>query len=269
MRRIADVVRVAGATVVALGAVACSQGGAEVATTPISSPPPATAEESMDVVLSVDFDEANGPLGQGAPVADDSGHHMTGTITLGGLPTEPLTAVPGREGQALRFARPCDGEVSFCPKGIVEFPSTALLNPGARDFRFGASVLMSPEETSDGANVVQKGFNTGGLGQWKLQVDGDAGLPSCAVVGVEEGENFVVTAKTPVADGQWHQLECVRTGGNLAVLVDGVESNRKSITVGTVVEPPSAVRIGGKSVKRDNDQFFGVIDDVFLAISPE
>jgi len=269
VHRTADVVRVVGATVLALSLAACSQAGAEVVTAPITSPPPLPAQESTQMVLSVDFDEADGPLGQGAPVADDSGHHMTGIVTLGGLPTEPLSAVAGTDGQALRFARPCDGGVDVCPKGIVEFPSTALLNPGTRDFRFGASVLLSAAETSDGANVMQKGFNAGGGSQWKLQVDGEAGHPSCVIAGMDEGQSVVVTAKTPVADGQWHDVECVRTDGDLTVLVDGVESNSKPIDTEIMVEPPSAVRIGGKSVKSDNDQFFGVIDNVFLAIAPD
>ncbi len=64
----------------------------------------------------------------------------------------------------------------------------------------------------------------------------------------------------------WHDVECARVGSSLVVMVDGVESNRKTITPGAVVEPPSAVRLGGKSVKTDNDQFFGVIDDVFVSV---
>lgn len=261
------VARLLAVTALAVGVAGCGQ-DPELVSAPITYPPSAAPVQVMDRVLSVDFDEASGPLVDGAPVADTSGRHMTGTATLGGGSPEPLSAVPGRQGQALRFARLCDSKVDpSCPKGIVEFPAAALLNPGARDFRFGASLLLSPEETSDGSNVMQKGFNTGGKSQWKLQVDGDAGRPSCVVVGMGEGQDVVVTAKTGVADGQWHDVECLRADGQLTVLVDGVESNRKPIPAETVVEPPSAVRIGGKNVAPDNDQFFGVIDDVFLEIA--
>jgi hypothetical protein len=249
-----------------LGLTSCVQPPVEQPGVSVTSPPIPPIEDDLEQVLAVDFDEAAGRLAQGAPVADSSGLHLTGTITLGGEPIQPLQAVEGRDGMALRFAARCDSKKDKCPKGIVEFPSSAPLNPGARDFRFGASVLMTEEETSDGANVMQKGFNTGGRSQWKLQVDGDAGHPSCVVVGTEDDEEFTVTAKEGVADGEWHDVECARLGGSLVVSVDGVESNRKAITVGTVIEPPSAVRLGGKSVKEDNDQFFGVIDNVFVSV---
>lgn len=265
MRGATRVLAVAGAIV--LGLTSCANPPDDDPGGPVTSPPAEQVEDSLEQVLAVDFDEAVGRLAQGAPVADSSRHHLTGTITLGGEPLQPLEAVEGRDGMALRFAARCDSKKEkTCPKGIVEFPSSAPLNPGDRDFRFGASVLLTPEETSDGSNVMQKGFKTGGRSQWKLQVDGDAGHPSCVVVGTGENEDFTVTAKVGVADGTWHDVECARLGTSLIVSVDGVESNRKPITPGAVVEPPSAVRLGGKSVKADNDQYFGVIDNVFVTV---
>lgn len=264
MRGATGVLAVAGALM--LGLTSCADPPDDGAGASVTSPPVEQVEDRLEQVLAVSFDEASGNLVHGAPVADSSGHHLTGTITLGGDP-EPLKAVEGRDGMALRFAARCDAKKDkTCPKGIVEFPSSAPLNPGAYDFRFGASVLMTPEETSEGGNIMQKGFNTGGRSQWKLQVDGEAGHPSCVVVGIEEGQDFTVTAKEGVADGTWHDIECARIGSSLIVTVDGVESNRKAITPGVVVEPPSAVRLGGKSVKPDNDQFFGVLDNVFVTV---
>ncbi len=264
MRGATGMLVVSGALVLALSS--CVQPPDDDPGVSVTSPPVEQVEDRLEQVLAVDFDEASGSLSQGAPVADTSGHHLTGTITLGGEPLQPLQAVEGRDGMALRFAGRCDSQKDPCPKGIVEFPSSAPLNPGPSDFRFGASVLMTPEETSDGANVMQKGFNTGGASQWKLQVDGEAGHPSCVVVGTKKDEDFTVTAKDGVADGTWHDVECARIGTSLIVSVDGVESNRKPITPGAVIEPPSAVRLGGKSVKTDNDQFFGVIDNVFVSV---
>lgn len=267
MRRLA---RAAGAMTLACVAVACGQTDAEVVSAPITSPPSQAQEQGMDLVLSIDFDETNGALVDGAPVADDSGHHMTGKVRLGGASPEQLSAVPGQQGQAIRFTSPCESdepEDDSCPRGIIEFPAATLLNPGGRDFRFGASVLMTEDETSPGANLMQKGFNVGGGSQWKLQVDGDKAHPSCVLVGVEDEQSVTTTAKSGIADGSWHDVECLRAEGHLSILVDGVESNRKPVPANMIIEPSSAVRVGGKNVKADNDQFFGAIDDVFLQIA--
>lgn len=267
MRRLA---RAAGAIAVCLVVVGCGRADTEVVSAPISSPPSPPLEPETDLVLSVDFDEADGSLAEGAPVADDSGHHMTGKVRLGGAAPEALSAVTGKQGRAIRFASPCESDEpkdDSCPRGIIEFPAATLLNPGDRDFSFGASVLMTEAETSSGANLMQKGFNLGGGSQWKLQVDGDKGHPSCVLVGVDDEQSVTATAKSGISDGEWHDVECVKADGHLSILLDGVESNRKTMPESMIIEPSSALRVGGKNIKADNDQFFGAIDDIFLRIA--
>ena len=227
-------------------------------------------ELSEELALSVDFDEVAAPLHEGAPVLDSSGHHLAGTVRLGGGSPDPLQPVAGAaagEDGALRLAAPCEAEDDdSCTRGVLEFPGTDLLNPGTRDFRYGASVLLADEETAEGSNILQKGFNNGGRSQWKLQVDGDKGHPSCVLVG-EDGEQVLVTAAEGIADGTWHELECVRADGVLTLLVDGVASRSKPVPTGMSIRPPSAVRVGGKSIKPGNDQFHGVVDDLFVAVT--
>ena len=80
-------------------------------------------------------------------------------------------------GSAVRFPLPCDG-AERCPRLALRAPSADALNPGIRKLRFGASILLEPAHTSSGQNVLQKGFSTEGS-QYKLQIDGRAGRPSC------------------------------------------------------------------------------------------
>lgn len=256
-----------GAAVVASVLVAgCGGVDPEQVSAPITSPPAVPESVQEDFVLLADFEEVAGPLYDDAPFVDSSGHHLVGKVRLGGESPVPIEAVARGEGTAVRFPPPCD--VDKCPKAILELAGTDLLNPGTRDFRYGASLLLEADQTADGSNVVQKGFNNGGQSQWKLQVDGDKGHPSCVLVG-EDGDQVLVTADVSVADGSWHDVECVRADGSLTVLVDGAASRSRPVPEDLTVRPPAAVRVAGKSLKPKNDQFHGMIDDLFVAISSE
>lgn len=173
-------------------------------------------------------------------------------------------------GWAARFPGPCtEAEPTNCPRAILEADKSTSLNPGAGPLRWGAAVLMQPDEVSDGSNVVQKGYSQTG-GQFKLQVDGMKGLPSCVIAGaVNGGENVihVIKAEHGVADGRWHQVDCVREGSVLQILVDGAEQGRITIPAELSIDNDAPLRIGGKGVAAvNNDQFHGTLDDVYVDI---
>ena len=86
-------------------------------------------------------------------------------------------------GQAVRFPPPCAvyGDRS-CARAVLESGPADLLNPEARPLRFGASIRLAPTETAKGENVLQKGYSAKGS-QYKLQIDGSLGRPSCVLVG--------------------------------------------------------------------------------------
>jgi hypothetical protein len=133
-------------------------------------------------------------------------------------PRGTLAYKPRGDGWAVRFPPRC--AVAGRTRVILEGLPAPELNPGTRGVRFGASVLMTPADTGDGANVVQKGFSTGGVTQLKLQVDGLAGQPSCVLA--SRTTIYRVVAPVRVADGRWHVLACARTGRSLSIAVNGV-----------------------------------------------
>lgn len=195
------------------------------------------------------------------PASDFSGrgHHASVLRSGGGI-----RSVTRANGQAAAFPAPCSPSWDrACPRAILQTPSHSDLNPGTRPFRYGALVALRPAETSRGSNVVQKGYYTS-VGQWKLQVDGLGGRPSC-VLGAS-GRGYKTTAALSVADGAWHHIECSRVGQDLAITVDGSLRGRVRLPVNMSIANGEPVRIGGRSVAQDNDQFFGSVDNVYLIV---
>lgn len=197
--------------------------------------------------------------GRSSAIPDDSGNGHTLRLIAGNGGT--VRPVPHRSGQALRFPAKCTGT---CPHAALQSPSSASLNPGTRAISYGASVLLAPSQTSEGQNIVQKGYSTTSS-QWKLQIDGDAGRPSCVLVGAQPGIK-IVRSSFSVADGSWHTVECRRISTTLVVLVDGVVRGTRTVSAKLSVANNRPLSIGGKGAYADNDQFHGIIDDVWVRI---
>ena len=223
-------------------------------------PVPPVAAGTDELRLSFDSGE---PLSPGSRVTDSSGHGRSGTVlTSGG---GALTPVVGWRGSvSARYPAPCSG--GGCPKAIVEV-SPAGLALGYAAFEWGARVRLPAGSTSRGENLVQKGLYTDPAGQWKLQVDGSAGRPSCVVSGYRDDGSYqrvTVTSGVGIANGAWHHVVCRRSRTGVTILVDGQARGSSGMRpVRLVSEAP--VRIGGKGVDpTDNDQFFGALDEVVV-----
>ncbi|MDI1464214.1 LamG domain-containing protein [Catellatospora sp. KI3] len=222
-------------------------------TGPVASPQPSTGTGTG---LRLDFD--------GGLDRSGAGLTLTKKAQQGG----ELTFVAHDAGLAVRFPESChEAAEDSCPRAILEVADSTGFNPGLRPLHWGAALLMAPGETSKGANVVQKGYSMQGT-QFKLQVDGYEGKPSCVISGPVEGQNriFVAVAAKGVADGGWHRVECARAGAKLTVLVDGVASGEAELPADLAIDNEAPVRIGGKGAATNNDQFHGMIDDVFIDI---
>jgi hypothetical protein len=176
-----------------------------------------------------------------------------------------LSLVPQGNGLAVRYPNRCTlARERECPRAILQGVRDDALNPGTRPLRYGASILMTHSDLSDGANVFQKGYSVGGGSQFKLQVDHDRGHPSCVIVG--RRHIYRAEPAVDVADGNWHKLACSRTGRFLTLAVDGVERSRVTLPANLSIANPEPLRVGGKGANRGNDQYAGQIDNVFLTI---
>ena len=199
--------------------------------------------------------------GRSGSILDVSGHGHTLTVVSGhGGVVRPVVHGPG---SALAFPPACGRPV--CPHVALQTPSTADLNPGTRDIAYGADVLLSPGQTSPGQNVVQKGYSTTSS-QWKLQIDGLAGRPSCVLVDDRRAAFRMATSAVGVADGRWHAVRCRRAGTTLAVYVDGLLRGSTGVPARLSVANNRPMSIGGKGAYLDNDQFNGALDNVWVQI---
>ncbi|WP_250002451.1 LamG-like jellyroll fold domain-containing protein [Actinoplanes sp. M2I2] len=196
-----------------------------------------------------------------APLADVSGHghHLSPVSRNGGA----FKLVAHKGGKALAFPPPCRDEP--CPRIALRAGSTTELNPGRRPLRYGASVRLAADQTTKGENVMQKGYSVRGS-QYKLQIDGLAGRPSCVLVDDRRTAIHAAISSSGVADDRWHRLECRRSGARLSILVDGVVRGRATLPADLSVSNGLPFSIGGKGSYADNDQFQGLLDEVWVGI---
>jgi concanavalin A-like lectin/glucanase superfamily protein len=154
-----------------------------------------------------------------------------------------------------------------CQRAIFESDEVSWLSPGQRPIRYGISVLLASSQTSHGENLLQKGFSTTGSSQFKVQIDGQAGDPSCVMVGGgSDAQIHVALSSISVADGRWHAIECDRKAELLTVSVDGVVTGSTILPEDLSVENTAPLRIGGKGTSPNNDQFNGAVDDAFVEV---
>jgi hypothetical protein len=196
-----------------------------------------------------------------APLADitGNGHDLSPVSRHGGS----FSTVAHGGGSALAFPPPC--RVEPCPRIALRAVTADDLNPGRRPLRYGASVRLAADETTKVENVLLKGYSARGS-QYKLQIDGVAGRPSCVLVDDRRPEIHVAMASVSVADDRWHTLECRRTGDRLTVLVDGIRRGATAVPADLSVANRIPLSVGGKGSFTDNDQFQGVLDEVWVDI---
>jgi hypothetical protein len=179
-------------------------------------------------------------------LGDDRGVLPLRVASAGGA----IAMVDRDGGRAVRFPPPCERYgARECARVVLESGPASFLNPGTGPIRFGAAIRMSD-------------------GEFKLQVDGLAGRPSCVLVGVGSSQICAAITDRSVANGRWHTIACVRDGGSLTVSVDGARAGSVSLPTTLSVHSDDPLRVGGKGSSANNDQFNGVLDDVYVDPGP-
>jgi hypothetical protein len=219
----------------------------------------APAHGARAIVAAYDFDAT--PAGES--FSDGSGNqHLLSALTRSG---GALRTVEHGAGRAVLFPAVCAQRK--CPRLVLETASTPALNPGTRPLRFGATVRLAADQTTDGQNILQKGYSATG-GQYKLQVDKAAGRPSCVLTSEGSGTIHLAWSSVSIADGAWHGVQCRRTGTRLAILVDGIVRGRTTVPAGLTVDNAAPLVLGGKGLGRNSDQFQGALDDAWVTVGP-
>jgi hypothetical protein len=220
-----------------------------------ASDPAATAPV---LVARYGFDTRSGAI------ADISGRGHTLTIVAGHGGS--VRAIAHGTGQALAFPAKCTAKAAkICPHVVLQTPGAADLNPGTKPVAYGAAVRLARNQTTKGQNIVQKGYSATSS-QYKLQIDGVAGRPSCVLVDDRKPGIRLIRSSVSVADNTWHTVECRRIGSAFAILVDGVTRGIGAVPATLSVNNTGPLSVGGKGAYRDNDQFQGALDNVWVRI---
>jgi hypothetical protein len=261
----AHAARLLAAAVVLLTAGGCGGGADEGGPTAAPAPPAATGLDLEDSDLWLSFDDDSLDQDGSTAFLDAAQGLSIGRVVVSAGGDAQRVFGPRGRGQAVAFPGSCD-EQTECPRAMVEVSHAAEIDPGARDFEYGATVWLAAEETTSGSNIVQKGrFGTEG-GQWKLQVDGDDGRPTCVIRSDAPGAvPVVVRSKASIADSAWHRVVCRRYGFGVSIEVDGDERRKHGETGSVANDAP--IRVGAPGVGEEDDQFHGRIDDVYLLMS--
>jgi hypothetical protein len=241
----------------------CSGDSASEGGGPQPGPTSRSADDFSDAALWLSFDDDTvGVEGTTGYPDLEEGRFIGRVVTANG---GTVARVPSADGEdfAVAFPAKCTA-TSGCPRAMIEVRNDLALNPGSRDFEFGATVWLAPDQTTTGSNIVQKGrFGSEG-GQWKLQVDSEEGVPSCVV---RAGTDILaVPSDVSISDSTWHRVVCRRDSTGVSIQVDDTLDRKDGRTGSVDNEMP--VRVGAPGVGDDDDQFSGLLDDVFLRIEP-
>ena len=223
------------------------------------APPAAAIAVSSPAAVTIARYGFNGR--RSGSIIDESGRgHTLTVISAHGGKVRPVVHGPG---SALAFPAECAAKA--CPHVALQSPTSDDLNPGTRNIAYGADVLLDPGQTSKGENIVQKGYSATSS-QWKLQIDGAAGRPSCVLVDDKTPMIRLARSSVTAADGRWHSVQCHRIGTMLAVYVDGVVRGSTKVPARLSVTNDRPLSVGAKGAFDDNDQFNGALDNVWVQI---
>jgi len=170
-------------------------------------------------------------------------------------------------GNYSQTAGPDSPAVSFAPISRASTPHKTDLNPDGREFAVTV-VFRIPSDTStltDTPNLAQKGF-WGDPAQWKMQLKPEVAAVQCRFKGTL-GARLLTSSVTDVDDGAWHTATCWRSGAQIGVTVDGIDTSAAAATGDIANSRP--MLIGAKSLTSSTDQFTGDIDYVAVAVGDE
>jgi hypothetical protein len=224
-----------------------------------ASPTTPTPATGLTLVARYTFD-AGATNGQ---IADSSGHGPALNVRTA---DNGVLQFPGAAtgGHYVAFPGVCV-TTTPCPRGLLEAPDVAVLNPGLRLFRWSARVLVGKDQVRGSANIMQKGV-AGPDGQWKMQIGSTQGRAQCVVGGTGLTGGYVVRSTVTVADARWHKILCQRSGTSLSVYVDDVLTGTATIPATLSISNSMPLRIGGANFHSITDMYHGLLDDVYAEL---
>lgn len=175
----------------------------------------------------------------GSTAVDSSGHHNDGRL------------------QNIQFVSGAFGFNGHNSRVVV--PDDASLDPGNADITISVKVKFSvkPSHSVHDYDVVRKGGNGN---YYKIEIS-NTGRARCQFHGTSGGQGIVFGPD--LSNGQWHTIECTKTGSRISGKVDGHSSSRGA-HIGAISNG-TALSFGGKA-SGSQDMYQGLMDEVRIVI---
>jgi hypothetical protein len=175
----------------------------------------------------------------GTTAHDSSGHHNDGRL------------------QNIQFVGGAFGFNGHSSRVIV--PSSSSLNPGSSDITISVQVkfTVKPSHSVHDYDVVRKGGNGN---YYKIEIT-NTGRARCQFHGTSGGQGLVVGPD--LSNGQWHTIECTKSGSRIAGKVDGHSASRSG-HIGNISNG-TALSFGGKA-SGSQDMYQGQMAEVKIVI---
>jgi Concanavalin A-like lectin/glucanases superfamily len=220
-----------------------------------------TAAPAAVTVTRYTFDA--GATAAGGRIAENSGHGTP--LTVRSADRGAIRFIAGHTGRFVLFPARCVAGSNTCPRVLLEAANDADLNPGTRNFRWGATIAVGQAQVAGSSNIMQKGVTTTDSA-WKLQIGANHGKAQCVLVGRGSATSYVARSSVPVTDGAWHQILCQRYGTRLIVYVDSVNRGQATIPASLSVSNTLPLRIGGPNFNTTSDMYHGALDNVYAVL---
>ena len=175
----------------------------------------------------------------GSTAADSSGHHNDGHL------------------QNVQFVGGAFGFNGHNSRVLV--PDDPSLDPGNNDITISVKVkfTVKPSHSVHDYDLVRKGGN-GSF--YKIEIANN-GRARCQFHGSSGGQGMVFGPD--LSNGQWHTIECTKTGSRIEGKVDGHPASR-SAHIGSISNG-TALSFGGKA-SGSQDLYQGLLDEIRIVI---
>lgn len=154
----------------------------------------------------------------------------------------------------------------------VVVPDSPSLDPGAADFSFGVTLVMTTPPTPIGEtyDVLRKGISSTAGGEYKLEIKNVKGAARARCL-VKDSTKVLagIVAPTNLANGVPHTVTCSKTSTGVSVRVDSLSPLTKSVTALGSTSNASPLGIGAKaepSAKTGFDWYLGLIEDAWVRV---
>jgi hypothetical protein len=151
----------------------------------------------------------------------------------------------------------------------VAVPDSDSLDPLEKDITLRARVKVTDAPMDDDSyDIVRKGLAGRPGGDYKMEIkraaDPTVGKLHCLFQG--SGGTVDKVARGDIVDGNWHTLECIKTGTSVVARVDGSAGSTKAGSAGSISNPTN-VMVGAKTAVPLDDTFDGKMDFVGIDIA--